>query len=216
MKRHSRIHPPQGVLDAVWGEAPAMRILRYLCRAGGAHTGRAIGQALQLSHSAVHRALRPLTARQIVDAEPQGRAILYRLNDEHWLVRTGLRPLFEAEIVFFTRLGEAIQAAARVPLRSVILFGSLARGDARLDSDIDLLCLTGTSDTQGTAETNLHAAAPALQRQFGRRISCLVWSTRGFLRRYRSGDSLVREIVNTGEAIAGVTLTQAIRGSRGA
>lgn len=188
-----------------------MRILRYLCRVGGAHTGRAMGQALQLSHSAVQRALRPLTARQIVDAEPQGRAILYRLNDEHWLVRTGLRPLFEAEIGFFPRLGEAIQTAAKAPLRSVILFGSLARGDARPDSDIDLLCLTLTSGTREAAEANLHAAAPALQRQFGRRVSCLVWSTREFLRRYRSGDPLVREIMNSGDAIAGATLTQAIR-----
>ena len=211
MKRRTRIHPPQGALDAVWGEAPAMRILRYLIRVGGAHTGRAIGQALQLSHSAVHRALRPLTARQIVDAGPQGRAILYRLNEEHWLVQTGLRPLFEAEIGFFPRLGEAIQTAAKVPLRSVILFGSLARGDAQPDSDIDLLCLARISDTREAAEANLHAAAPALQRQFGRRISCLVWSTREFLRRYRSGDPLVREIMNTGDAIAGATLAQAIR-----
>ena len=188
-----------------------MRILRYLCRIGGAHTGRALGQSLQLSHSAVHRSLRPLTARHIVDAEIQGRAILYRLNEEHWLVRTGLRPLFEAENGFFTRLGEAIQTAAKVPLRSVILFGSLARGDARPDSDVDLLCLAMTSGTREAAEANLHAAAPVLQRQFGRRISCLVWSTRDFRGRYRSGDPLVREIMNSGDAIAGATLAQAIR-----
>lgn len=188
-----------------------MRILRYLHRIGGAHTGRAIGQALQLSHSAVHRALRPLTTRQIVDAEPQGRAILYRLNGEHWLVHTGLRPLFEAEARFLPLLGEAIQHAASVPLHSVILFGSLARGDAGPTSDIDLLCLTPTSDTRETVEAKLHAAAPALQRQFGRPISCLVWSTQEFIRRYRGHDPLVREIMNTGDAIAGATLTQVLR-----
>ncbi len=188
-----------------------MRILRYLCRIGGAHTGRAIGQALQLSHSAVHRALRPLTVRHIVDAEPQGRVILYRLNEEHWLVQTGLRPLFEAEIGFFPRLGAAVQTAAKVPLRSVILFGSLARGDAKPESDIDLLCLTRTFQTREAAEANLHAAAPALLRQFGRQIFCLVWSVPTFRRRHRSGDPLVREIMNTGDAIAGATLTQVIR-----
>jgi predicted nucleotidyltransferase len=152
-----------------------------------------------------------LTARQIVDAETQGRAILYRLNEVHWLVQTGLRPLFEAEIRFFPCLGEAIQTAAKVPLRSVILFGSLARGDARPESDIDLLCLAMTTDIRETAEANLHTAAPSLQRRFGRPISCLVWSTREFLRRYRSGDPLVREIMNTGDAIAGATLTHVLR-----
>lgn len=120
-------------------------------------------------------------------------------------------PLFEAEIDFIPRLGEAIEAAAKVPLRSVILFGSLARGDARPDSDIDLLYLAMTADIRKVAEANLHAAAPALQRQFGRRISCLVWSTREFLRRDLSGDPLAREIMNTGDAIVGATLTQAIR-----
>ncbi len=211
MKRNPRLHAPQGVLDTIWGEALAMRILRYLCRAGGAHTGRAIGQAVQLSHSAVHRALEPLTVREIVDAEPQGRAILYRLNEEHWLVRTGLRPLFEAELGFFPRLGEAIQAAAKVPLRSVILFGSVARGDARPDSDIDLLSLTMTSDTQETGEAHLLAAAPSLRRQFGRPISCLVWSAGEFMRRFRADDPLVRDILNTGDTIAGATLSQLIR-----
>jgi predicted nucleotidyltransferase len=211
MKPRTRLHAPQGALDAVWGEAPAMRILRYLCRVGGIHSGRAIGQALRLSHSAVHRALRPLTSRQIVDAESQGRAILYRLNEEHWLVQTGIRPLFEAESSFFPRLGEAVRTAAKVPLRSVILFGSLARGETRPESDIDLLCLAATSGTRETAEANLHAAAPSLQRQFGRPVSCLVWSTRQFQSRYRLGDPLVREILNTGDAIAGVTLAHAIR-----
>jgi predicted nucleotidyltransferase len=211
MKNHPRLHAPQGVLDTIWGEALAMRILRYLCRASGAHTGRAIGQAVQLSHSAVHRALQPLTVREIVEAEPQGRAILYRLNEEHWLVQTGLRPLFDAELSFFPRLGEAIQRAAEVPLRSVILFGSVARGDARPDSDIDLLCLTMTPATRETAETHLLSAAPALRRQFGRRISCLVWSAAEFTRRSKSDDPLVRDILNTGDAIAGATLSQLIR-----
>ncbi len=211
MKHHPRLHAPQGVLDTIWGEALAMRILRYLCRASGAHTGRAIGQAVQLSHSAVHRALQPLTVREIVEAEPQGRAILYRLNEEHWLVKTGLRPLFDAELSFLPRLGEAIQRAAKVPLRSVILFGSVARGDARPDSDIDLLCLTMAPATRETAETQLLSAAPALRRQFGRPISCLVWSAAEFTRRSKSDDPLVRDILNTGDAIAGATLSQLIR-----
>jgi predicted nucleotidyltransferase len=211
MKNHSRLHAPQGVLDAIWGEALAMRILRYLCRAGGEHTGRAIAQAVLLSHSAVHRALEPLTVREIVDAEPQGRAILYRLNEEHWLVRTALRPLFKAELGFFARLGEAIQTAAKVPLRSVILFGSVARGDARPDSDIDLLCLTMAPDTREIAEANLLAAVAALRRQFGRPITCLIWSAGEFTRRSRSEDPLVRDILNTGDAIAGATLSQLIR-----
>ncbi|MBI2072372.1 MAG: nucleotidyltransferase domain-containing protein, partial [Gemmatimonadetes bacterium] len=122
-----------------------MRILRYLCRAGGEHTGRAIGRAVQVSHPAIHRALRTLAARAMVQAVRHGPAIAYRLNEDHWLVRTGLRPLFDAEAAFLAEVGGAVQKAAGVPVRSVVLFGSVARGEASPESDLDLLCLTASA-----------------------------------------------------------------------
>jgi predicted nucleotidyltransferase len=204
---------PVRPLDLVFAAGSHVAMLRYLWRTGGADTGRAIGRAVGLSHHIVHRALQPLGSQGILDVERQGRAILYRLNKEHWLVRKGLHPLFAAEADVHAAIGKAVRRAARVPVRAVILFGSEARGDARADSDVDLVCLTASEATRTAAESNLTAAAGQIRRQFGRPMAVVVWSAADFARRYRRRDRLVREIVETGWVIAGESLSEVTRPS---
>jgi predicted nucleotidyltransferase len=135
----------------------------------------------------------------------------YRLNEDHWLVRTGIRPLFDGEATFFTAMGEAVRNAAAVPIRSVILFGSMARGEATMESDIDLLCLTANAEAVEEAEQNLAESAAALRRKFGRRLAVMVLPAATFARRYRQREPLVRDIVETGWAVAGQSLSQVLR-----
>lgn len=200
-----------GILDEALGGTPHVRILRYLCRAGGEHTGRAIGRAVQISHPAAHRALRTLVGRAMVHAVKHGAAIAYRLNEDHWLVRTAIRPLFDAEAGFLAAVGEAVRKAAGVPVPSVILFGSVARGEAEAGSDIDLLCLTASAAAVAEAERNLSEGATALRLEFGRRFSVLVLPAVEFARRYRRRDRLAREIVETGWVIAGEPVSGVLR-----
>ncbi|MBI2081081.1 MAG: nucleotidyltransferase domain-containing protein [candidate division NC10 bacterium] len=140
-----------------------------------------------------------------------GPAITYRLNEDHWLVRRGLRPLFDAEAGFFAEVGEAVQKAAGARVRSVVLFGSMARGEAGPESDIDLLCLTASAAASAEAERNLAEATAGLRRQFGRRFSLMVLPAVEFARRYRRRDGLAREIVEAGWVIAGESLSEVLR-----
>jgi predicted nucleotidyltransferase len=89
----------------------------------------------------------------------------------------------------------------------VIVFGSVARGDAVAESDIDLLCLTVRADDGAKADRNLTEGAVALRHQFGRRLSVLVLPAAEFVRRYRRKERLVREAVETGWAVAGEPLS---------
>ncbi len=214
MKYQSRSGALDGILDEVLGGSAHVKILRYLCRTGGEHTGRAIGRAIQVSHPAVHRALRTLAGRMMVQAVRHGPAIAYCLNEEHWLVRTGIRPLFITEAAFFETIGEAVRSVAGVPVRSVILFGSVARGEAGAESDIDLLCLTGNVLAKAGAEQGLADAATRLRLQFGRRFSVMVLSETEFARRYRQREQLSREIVEGGWVIFGKSLSEILRNAR--
>ncbi len=211
MKNHKDNRGSGGLLDETLGGTPHVRILRYLCRAGGGHTGREIGRAVHISHPSVHRALRTLARGGMVQAIRHGAAIAYRLNEDHWLIRTGILPLFDAEAGFFTTLGEAVRSAAGTPVRSVLIFGSLARGDASAESDIDLLCLTASAAAVAEVERKLAEAAPNLHRQFGRRVSVMVLPAADFARRYRRRERLTREIVETGWVVAGDSLSEVLR-----
>jgi predicted nucleotidyltransferase len=146
-----------------------------------------------------------------VQAVRHGPAISYRLNEEHWLVRTGIRPLFDVESAFFAAVGEAVRKAAGVPVRSVLVFGSVARGEAEPGSDIDLLCLTLRAGTRLEAERNLAEASGEFRRKFGRRCSVLVLPAAEFARRYRQRERFAREVVEAGWVIAGEPLSQSLR-----
>ena len=95
-------------------------------------------------------------------------------------------------------LKERLAATYGDRLDAVVLFGSEVRGDARADSDIDLLVvLRGPMDDYGIElERSLAAVYPVALR-VGRRVSVKLLGRRD----YEQGDSpLVREIRQTGVA----------------
>jgi uncharacterized protein len=95
-------------------------------------------------------------------------------------------------------LKERLAAIYGDRLDAVVLFGSEARGDARAESDIDLLVvLCGPIDDYGVElERSLAAVYPVALR-VGRRVSVKLLDRR----EYDQGDSpLVREIRRTGVA----------------
>ncbi|QAY70153.1 nucleotidyltransferase family protein [Xylanimonas protaetiae] len=79
-------------------------------------------------------------------AERAGRANLYRLNRDH-LAAPAAEILAGMRTEFLSRLREAVDGWA-VPALAVALFGSVARGEATTESDVDLLVVRpgGTTD----------------------------------------------------------------------
>lgn len=87
--------------------------------------------------SGVAAVLDRLVVAGLVLAEPAGRATLYRANRDHlaW-------PVVEAAMGLRLSLFEGLASAIstwHVQPRAATLFGSVARGDGGVDSDIDLL-----------------------------------------------------------------------------
>lgn len=98
----------------------------------------------------------------------------------------------------FDELKERLSAAYGERLHAVVLFGSEARGDARPDSDIDVLVVleTLTGDYGEELERGLVAVYPIALR-LGRRVS-----VKPLVREeYERGDSpLLREVRRSGVA----------------
>jgi predicted nucleotidyltransferase len=95
-------------------------------------------------------------------------------------------------------LKERLSAAYSERLHAVVLFGSEARGDARPDSDIDVLVVleTLTGDYGEELERGLAAVYPVALR-LGRRVSVKPLARE----EYERGDSpLLREVRRSGVA----------------
>lgn len=79
----------------------------------------------------------------------------------------------------------------------VMVFGSVARGDATIHSDIDLLVITPTAEAKGHLRAaRVHEAIRDLS--LGLPISPLVLTADELSRRLALGDPFVSEIVSTG------------------
>lgn len=122
--------------EAFGGLVPGARgaVLAALLRTGAPLTGRRVHQVVVGGHSlgSVQQALRDLEGIGLVVSEPLGRAKVHRLNEDHVAV-PHLRAL-ASPLDLLRAVVEDNSSGAE----SVILFGSVARGEAHRESDIDL------------------------------------------------------------------------------
>lgn len=117
-------------------------------------TGRELGKRTGGSQEGVRRALERLVRLGVVTREKAGKAHMHSLNRRH-LAAAPIETLATLRPLFIQRLRESIAAWA-IPPAAAFLFGSVARGDARETSDIDLLVIRAGA---------IDAETPAWRRQ---------------------------------------------------
>lgn len=112
-------------------------VLGVLAQAEASLTGRGVARATGLSLRTVQVALARLVRQGVILRETGGSAHLYRLNREH-LAAPSIDALASLRLLLIDRLREAL-AGWRVPPAAAVLFGSIARGEESVDSDLDIL-----------------------------------------------------------------------------
>jgi len=191
-----RFHRP---LDHVLGTKSKVAVLRHLVQNDLEQSGREIARAIGLSPKPLNEVLAQLTDEGLLLQRNIGRVYLFRLNRNNRLVAELVVPLFEGEKELLNRaLTEVFE---NVPdILSVILYGSVSRGEEGPFSDIDLLVVT---DDGAQAEEILEERAVAFLRRYGNLLSFIVMSSDEFRQDYREGDDFLREVLSTGRVITG-------------
>jgi predicted nucleotidyltransferase len=124
-------------------------VLVVLAGAREEFTGRRIQQVLgSASETGVRKAADRLVEQGIVLRRKAGRANLYRLNHAH-LAAPYVEALVSLRAELLIRLRDTIGDWA-APAAFVLLYGSVARGEAGPQSDLDLLVIR-TADTREEA-----------------------------------------------------------------
>lgn len=86
----------------------------------------------------------------------------------------------------------------RFASEQVILFGSMARGEARWDSDADILVVM---PYEGRPFAKCREIRRACQPGF--RVDLVIWRPEDIEPRYRWGDPVIREALDHGEVLHG-------------
>ncbi|HUW87169.1 MAG TPA: nucleotidyltransferase domain-containing protein [Candidatus Paceibacterota bacterium] len=101
-------------------------------------TGRQISRMIEAkSHRGVGLVLERLRSQGVVDAVEAGSSYLYTLNREH-VTFPAIEALTDLRGKLYSRMTVEIKTWQILPV-SVAVFGSAARGDGGIDSDIDIL-----------------------------------------------------------------------------
>jgi predicted nucleotidyltransferase len=115
-------------------------VLGALARADAEFTGRELARHVgHGSTEGIRRAADRLVAQGVVSRRAAGAAHLYRLNREH-LAAPWIEGLAGLRQQLIDRLRALLASWDETP-RVVLLFGSVARGQATADSDLDLLVI---------------------------------------------------------------------------
>lgn len=182
-------HPFGGIIPGVRGA-----VLAVLLRTGTPLTGRQVHALVpdRYSLSTVQATLRTLTQLGLVDSRTVGRASLHTVNESHCSIAP-LRALLDP----VTALTEAVRAAVDERVKAVILFGSSARGEATLGSDIDLAAIARRGwDGRARLEDTVRA-------RLGNNCDVLVFTPSEFSRLSAFGEPVVADIMSEGLALVG-------------
>lgn len=137
-------------LDELLGTVSCVRVLRELTLHGEPLSASELAERTALSRPSAGDAVTKLVELNAVETIGTGRYVQYRLRDSHFLARA-LQALFRQEARRRTRVFEALRETAERAdpgPRAVWLYGSVARGEDRPGSDLDLLVVPSPSESR--------------------------------------------------------------------
>lgn len=167
--------------------------LGVLLRTGAPLTGRRVHALVADRHSlgAVQQALRDLERLGLITTETIGRAGVHRINEDHAAIAP-LRALASP----IEMLRRVVEETVR-DVEAVIVFGSVARGDAEAGSDVDLAVIAAAA-WDGRAELQQQ-----VQQRLGNDCDVLHLTGDDFKLAPEDREPVVSEILRDGIALIG-------------
>ena len=191
------------LLDDYLGQKSKVTILRILYR-GTEFTGREIARKADLSPRAAQQALQELYATGVVLRKSVGASYLFSLNRTRYVVENILSPLFESEqglgAAMIEELRKALPAKGIV---SMIMFGSVARGESEQGSDLDIMVVLDNSLDVLHITAGIQDKGGKFLAKFGMMLSPHVIRRRDFTSRFDKKDKLIRNVIKEGRVIYG-------------
>jgi predicted nucleotidyltransferase len=169
-------------------------VLSTLLRTDARLTGRQVHALVSDRHSlwSVQEALKAWAQLGVVHTEVIGRAVVHAINEDHYTVaplRSLLDPMAALTKTAAQIVGDSVEA--------VIVFGSVARGEAKEGSDIDLVVIA-QSGWDGRVDLE-----DAVRKRLGNDCDVLVFTAKDFTRLAAAHEPVVDEILADGIPLIG-------------
>ena len=194
------------------GSRSKVKLLRVLFKFPESEfTGEDLARKAAVSKPMAHKALSELMEENVVARRVAGRAYLYSLLSGSYSTKLAA-PLFRMRDSPLEELARLVKTKLQsAPVVSAILYGSVARGEEKPASDIDLyLVVKGEGDRKGV-EALVSELNRLTSTHFGNRLSAMIKTVEETKRAYRNRRGLETQVDAEGKVILGVPLREALR-----
>ncbi len=151
------------------------------------------------SEQGIRKVLTRLVIQGVVSAERIGNAFAYRLNTEH-LAAEPIQALARLGSTFMSRLERHLQAFEQPPAYAAV-FGSAARGEMSLHSDIDILLVSPQDADADVWARQVNELAPTIARWTGNDARIVEYTEEAL--RAAGTEPMVRDVIDHGLTVAG-------------
>ncbi len=129
------------VLESIFSSPAKIRILRVLFNSPQPLSGRQIGELSGFTHKGAIQALESLVELGAVKQRRVGKAYQYSFSKDSIFVEKIIIPCIVAEASLFDDLKKEITANFGKDTMSLVLYGSIVRGEEKKGSDIDIIAI---------------------------------------------------------------------------
>lgn len=202
----------QNIYDELFSRKSNIMVLRAMQHHKQGLSGRAVARAAGLAPKNCIDTLTHLESLGIISRLRGGREHFFSLNRENYLVTEIILPLLARESEFSQKVKEAVASWYREGIRSLILFGSTARGDETILSDFDLCIIANRKRDIERFEHDLEPLQEDLHRIYNISLSPILYSKREFVEALKKRKHPVKEIAEEGVVLAGSAIKELLDG----
>ena len=199
-------------LNYIFSSFTHIAVLRVLQYSKAGLTGREISRRANITAKSALNALTNLEKLKIVKRQIGGRDHIFTINYKHYLVVKGILPLLEAENNFLKDLMNAVKKKFSRKCESIILFGSVARKEEELGSDLDLCFVVTNKRVQKKLEVEVNDEFNILAERYGVILAVLFFTTEEYKRKAKKNEQPIKDITKDGILISGKAIKALVYG----
>ncbi len=190
-------------LEEVLGNKISITLLRTMINyKGKIFTVRGLAEQAKVTPNEAALTIHDLERLGIVKIQPVGRAYQLDLNKKSYILNKIIEPIIESEKNTLTEiLGLLKKHLDTKKIITAVIFGSVVKGQEKIDSDIDLLVV---SNDREHAIAQISEATEQIFSIFHGSISPIIFAEKEF--KTKQKESLIRSIIDNHILICGKSI----------
>ncbi len=194
---------PTLTIESLLGSRSRVAVLRVLLGVTIPLNASQIAVHAGLTRPAVATVLDELAAMGIVRSSSAGRANVHLLERRNIYVEQLIAPLFAAEQNLPQNLEDDLRATFADAAESIILFGSYARGEQQIGSDVDVVLVARDRSEKQLLDERVRTYSPAFQARYGAALSDITYEAREARALWRTAPAFLESLKRDAVVVSG-------------